>query len=99
MGWACLSCSRLSHSPERTLLQCMTEEERENPDKIAKSAKVKRRLARDSGRSQGEVSDLLTTFTQIRIQLKTMSKMMAASGGMGASPSPFPPLRYLLPCC
>lgn len=68
------------------VMQCMTEEERANPDKLAKSAKLKRRLARDSGRTQGEVAQLLTTFTQMRIQMKTMSKMMAASGGMGAIP-------------
>lgn len=65
-------------------MQCMSDEEKENPDILVKSAKRKRQLARDSGRSQADVNELLTTFTQLRVQMKTMSKMMAQSGGMGA---------------
>jgi Signal peptide binding domain len=64
-------------------MQCMSQEEMQKPDLLVKSAKRKRQLARDSGRTQAEVNDLLTTFTQMRVQMKTMSKMMAQSGGMG----------------
>lgn len=65
-------------------MQHMSEEEKQKPDLLVKSAKRKRQLARDSGRSQADVNDLLTTFTQMRVKMKTMSKMMAQSGGMGA---------------
>jgi signal recognition particle GTPase len=65
-------------------MQCMTDEEKQNPDMLVKSAKRKRQLARDSGRSQADVNDMLTTFTQMRVQMKTISKLMAQSGGMGA---------------
>lgn len=64
-------------------MQCMSDEEKQKPDDLVKSAKRKRQLARDSGKSQADVNDLLTTFTQMRVQMKTMSKMMAQSGGMG----------------
>lgn len=64
-------------------MQCMSDELKQKPDMLVKSAKLKRQLAIDSGRSQADVNDLLTTFTQLRVQMKTMTKMMAQSGGMG----------------
>jgi signal recognition particle GTPase len=76
-------------------MQCMSEEERQKPDLLVKSAKRKRQLARDSGRTAAEVNDLLTTFTEMRVRMKTMSKMMAQSGGMGARSLPFPPSATL----
>jgi hypothetical protein len=76
--WPCMRATR------HTCMQCMTEEERQKPDLLVRSAKRKRQLARDSGRTQAEVNDLLTTFTEMRVRMKSMSKMMAASGGMGA---------------
>jgi signal recognition particle subunit SRP54 len=62
----------------------MTREEREKPDLLAKSASRRRRIAKGSGRSERQVNELLTTFTQMRVQMKAMSKMMAATGGLGA---------------
>jgi signal recognition particle subunit SRP54 len=63
----------------------MTKEEKAGPDMLAKSASRRRRLARGSGRSEQQVNELLSTFTGMRLQMKSMSRMMAASGGMGVS--------------
>jgi hypothetical protein len=63
----------------------MTKAERTRPELLAKGASRRRRVARGSGRSEAQVSELLSTFTQMRVQMKTMSKMMAQAGGMGAT--------------
>ena len=65
------------------MLQSMTPDERSKPELLAKSASRRRRIARGSGRTEAQVNDLLATFTQMRVQMKTMSKMMAQSGQMG----------------
>jgi signal recognition particle subunit SRP54 len=64
----------------------MTKAERSKPDLLAKSASRRRRVARGSGRSEAQVSELLSTFMQMRVQMKSMSKMMAQAGGMGTMP-------------
>lgn len=83
----------------RACMQCMSDEVKKNPDTLVKSAKLKRKLAVDSGRSQADVNDLLTTFTQLRVQMKTMTKMMAQSGGMGACSYPMLFLLSDRRCC
>ena len=69
--------------PTCFMLQSMTPDERSKPELLAKSASRRRRIARGSGRTEAQVNDLLATFTQMRVQMKTMSKMMAQSGQMG----------------
>jgi signal recognition particle subunit SRP54 len=63
-------------------MQSMTPAERAKPELLAKSASRRRRNARGAGRTEAAVTDLLATFTQMRMQMKTMSKMMAQSGQM-----------------
>ena len=70
----------------------MTKEERAKPELLAKSASRRRRVARGCGRREGEVTELLATFAQMRVQMKSMSQMMAQSGQMGARP---PRLQFL----
>lgn len=69
-------------------MQSMTREEKASPDLLAKSASRRRRLARGAGRTEQQVTDLLATFTGMRVQMKAMSRMMAASGNMGAPQLP-----------
>ena len=76
-----------------SLLSSMTSAERKKPELLAKSASRRRRIAKGAGRKEGEVNELLATFAGMRVQMKTMSKMMAQSGGVGVcllytSPSP-----------
>ena len=41
----------------------------------------RRRIARGSGRSEEQVSELIAMFTSMRAQMQTLSRMMALSGG------------------
>eukprot|EP01025_Chloroclados_australasicus_P068954 TRINITY_DN9644_c1_g1_i2.p1 TRINITY_DN9644_c1_g1~~TRINITY_DN9644_c1_g1_i2.p1 ORF type:complete len:550 (-),score=77.11 TRINITY_DN9644_c1_g1_i2:544-2136(-) len=62
------------------MIDVMTEEERSFPETLARDPAKRRRVARESGYQEKEVSELLTLFTQMRMQMQTMSKMMAIGG-------------------
>lgn len=64
-------------------VQTMTPEERARPELLAQSASRRRRIARDSDRGDSQVNELLKSFTEMRIKMKSMSKMMIQAGGMG----------------
>ena len=56
-------------------------QERENPDLLAKTPSRRRRIARGAGRTQTDVSGLLTSFTGMRSRMNQLSSMMKMQGG------------------
>lgn len=64
-----------------SMINSMTKDERAAPELLAKSPSRRRRVARGSGRTEQEVSELIGVFTGMRAQMQTMSRMMAISGG------------------
>lgn len=60
----------------------MTKQERTNPDLLARSPSRKSRVAKGSGRSEKDVSKLISDFTRIRSMMQKMSQ----GGGMPAMP-------------
>ncbi|KAI3427161.1 hypothetical protein D9Q98_007098 [Chlorella vulgaris] len=64
-----------------SMIQSMNKKEREAPELLAKSPSRRRRVAMGSGRTEEEVQELIAMFTSMRMQMQTMSRMMALSGG------------------
>lgn len=62
-----------SFKPIEAIIRSMTMQERENPDLINGSRKV--RIAKGSGRNVQEVNNLLKQFADMRKLMKTMNKM------------------------
>eukprot|EP01023_Acetabularia_acetabulum_P046962 TRINITY_DN4913_c0_g2_i1.p1 TRINITY_DN4913_c0_g2~~TRINITY_DN4913_c0_g2_i1.p1 ORF type:complete len:429 (-),score=122.33 TRINITY_DN4913_c0_g2_i1:198-1484(-) len=62
------------------MIDVMTEEERSFPELISRNPAKRRRIAREAECSEKDVTELLTLFTQMRMQMKTMSKMMKIGG-------------------
>jgi signal recognition particle subunit SRP54 len=63
-------------------LPCLLiKQERTNPQLLISSASRRRRIAEGSGRSEQEVSELMTAFTQMKAQTSNMSKLMKLSSG------------------
>lgn len=67
------------------MIGSMTTEEREAPELLLKSPSRRRRVAEGSGRTEEDVSDMLSQFAAMRVQVTNMGRMMKLSGG-GASP-------------
>lgn len=63
------------------MISSMTGKEKEAPELLAKSPSRRRRVARGSGHTEQDVSELVAMFTGMRAQLQTMSRMMALGGG------------------
>ena len=66
-----------------SMISSMTKKEREYPELLAKSPSRRRRVARGSGHTEQDISELVAMFTGMRGQLQTMSRMMALGGGQG----------------
>ncbi|NET04779.1 MAG: signal recognition particle protein [Merismopedia sp. SIO2A8] len=70
------------------MINSMTAEERRNPDLLASSPSRRRRIARGSGHSDREVSNLVSEFTKMRSLMQQMGQgqmpSMAGMGPMGA---------------
>jgi signal recognition particle subunit SRP54 len=62
-----------------SLINAMTPEERVKPELLARVPARRRRIARGSGRTEQDVAELLSRFTAIKSQMKTLSSIM---GGM-----------------
>lgn len=60
---------------------CCCTQERTNPQLLISSASRRRRIAEGSGRTEAEVSELMTAFTQMKAQTSNMSKLMKLSQG------------------
>lgn len=56
-------------------------QERTNPQLLISSASRRRRIAEGSGRSEQDVSEMMTAFTQMKAQTSNMSKLMKLSQG------------------
>lgn len=63
-------------------INSMTPKEREQPELLAKSPSRRRRVARGSGRSEKDVADLIGVFTQLRIRMQSVTKMLAMGGAL-----------------
>lgn len=66
---------------QRPTSSCVALQERESPDLLAKTPSRRRRIARGSGRTQTDVSGLLTSFTGMRSRMNQLSSMMKMQGG------------------
>lgn len=65
----------------KSMIDSMTPAEREEPDLLARTPSRRRRVARGSGRAEGEVADLLATFVGMRARMRGLSQMMAGQQG------------------
>lgn len=66
-----------------SMINSMTTKERADPELLAKSPSRRRRVAVGSGRSQEQVSQLVSQLFQMRARMKNMSAMLQG-GGLGA---------------
>ena len=71
-----------SFKPIEAIIRAMTMQERENPDIINGSRKV--RIAKGSGRTVQEVNNLLKQFNDMRKLMKTMNKMGGGKKALSA---------------
>lgn len=71
-----------SFKPIEAIIRSMTNEERENPDKINPSRK--NRIAKGSGNTVQQVNQLLKQFDQMRKMMKTMNKMGGGKRALSA---------------
>lgn len=71
-----------SFKPIEAIIRSMTNEERENPDKINPSRK--NRIAKGSGNNIQQVNQLLKQFEQMRKMMKTMNKMGGGKRALSA---------------
>ncbi|MEQ9288909.1 MAG: signal recognition particle protein [Cyclobacteriaceae bacterium] len=71
-----------SLKPIEAIIKSMTPKERENPDVINGSRKI--RISKGSGTSVQEVNQLLKQFDQMRKMMKTMNKMGGAKRALSA---------------
>ena len=88
-GSTCHSCV-LAHC-NYDLAALTKSQEREQPELLAKAPSRRRRIARGSGKTEVDVSGLLTAYTGMRSRMGQLSKMMKASGAGGGC-------RCSLPC-
>lgn len=67
------------------MISSMTQEERRNPDLLAKTPSRRRRIAKGSGHSESDVSKLISNFTKMRAMMQQMGMggMMGGMPGMG----------------
>ncbi|MBP0017109.1 MAG: signal recognition particle protein [Cyanobacteria bacterium SBLK] len=71
------------------MISSMTQQERQDPDLLAKSPSRRRRIANGSGHSEKDVSNLVRDFTKMRNMMKQMGQGqmpgmgMPGMGGMG----------------
>ncbi|MBD2576340.1 signal recognition particle protein [Oscillatoria sp. FACHB-1406] len=63
------------------MISSMTKAERQDPDLLAQSPSRRRRVAKGSGHSERDVSDLVTKFTRMRAMMRKMGR--GEMGGMG----------------
>ncbi|MGB7440958.1 MAG: signal recognition particle protein [Coleofasciculaceae cyanobacterium] len=75
--------SKLKQS--EAMINSMTKEERSNPDLLASSPSRRRRIARGSGHSEADVSNLVSEFTKMRSLMQQMGQgqMPQMAGDMG----------------
>lgn len=71
-----------SFKPIEAIIRSMTQDERQNPDKINSSRKT--RIANGSGTSIQQVNQLLKQFDQMRKMMKTMNKMGGGKRALNA---------------
>jgi signal recognition particle subunit SRP54 len=89
-GMSAISEKQLYEAEKRmksfeAMISSMTKEERETPELLIRSPSRRRRVAEGSGRTEEDVSDMLSQFAAMRVQVQNMGRMMKLSGG-GASP-------------
>jgi signal recognition particle subunit SRP54 len=68
--------------PVEAIIRSMTNEERENPEKLNASRKT--RIAKGSGTTITQVNQLLKQFEDMKKMMKTMNKMGGGKRALGA---------------
>lgn len=63
-----------------SMINSMTTLERSDPELLAKSPSRRRRIAKGSGRSQEQVSGMISQLFQMRVRMKAVSDMMTGKG-------------------
>lgn len=66
-----------------SMINSMTQKERETPELLASTPSRRRRIARGSGRKELDVSNMIAKFTQMRSMVQNMSRMMKIKGAQG----------------
>lgn len=69
-----------------SMIGSMTVEERKNPDLLSNSPSRRKRIARGSGHSDKEVSELVTNFQRMRSMMQQMGSGQMGFPGMGGMP-------------
>lgn len=67
----------------KAMIQSMTPKERENPDLLSSTPSRRARIAKGSGNTEEEVSNLVAQFTAMRTKMQDMTKMMQLGQGPG----------------
>lgn len=67
------------------MIMSMTPSERKQPDLLATTPSRRKRIAKGSGHTEAEVSNLVAQFSAMRTQMQNMSKLMqlGQDGGLG----------------
>ncbi|KAI3987359.1 hypothetical protein MKX01_003109 [Papaver californicum] len=64
-----------------SMIEVMTPEEREKPELLAESPALRKRIAKESGKTEQQVSQLVAQLFQMRIRMKNLMGVMEGQGG------------------
>ncbi|KAI3832632.1 hypothetical protein MKW98_002178 [Papaver atlanticum] len=64
-----------------SMIEVMTPEEREKPELLAESPALRKRIAKDSGKTEQQVSQLVAQLFQMRIRMKNLMGVMEGQAG------------------
>ncbi|KAI3902637.1 hypothetical protein MKW92_050233 [Papaver armeniacum] len=64
-----------------SMIEVMTPEEREKPELLAESPALRKRIAKDSGKTEQQVSQLVAQLFQMRIRMKNLMGVMEGQEG------------------
>ncbi|RZC78611.1 hypothetical protein C5167_002816 [Papaver somniferum] len=64
-----------------SMIEVMTPEEREKPELLAESPVLRKRIAKDSGKTEQQVSQLVAQLFQMRIRMKNLMGIMEGQEG------------------
>ncbi|KAL5710629.1 signal-recognition-particle GTPase [Ranunculus cassubicifolius] len=63
------------------MIEAMTPEEREQPELLAESPARRKRIAKESGKTEQQVSQLVAQIFQMRVRMKNLMGVMQGQGG------------------
>ncbi|KAF6169200.1 hypothetical protein GIB67_013630, partial [Kingdonia uniflora] len=66
------------------MIEAMTTEEREKPELLAESSERRKRIAKESGKTEQQVSQLVAQIFQMRVRMKNLMGAMEGGGSIPA---------------